>query len=171
MTPHGPDPNSIFSEALERPSGPERAAVLDEAWRGNEVVRTKVDALVAAFDQAGRYLAERPRGRRPPTPDGTIPFPKTSPPQDMSIATTTTHPRPTQPTPTGPRKSPIRKRSPRRGRRPQRSSTARRPTSPANSSEVARSPGDTHCGKFSARAGWAPCIVLTRRSRSGGRWR
>jgi hypothetical protein len=171
MTPHGPDPKSIFSEALERPSGPERTAFLDGACRGNEVVRTKVDALVAAFDQAGRYLAVRPEGAAAANPgrDNTV---HENEPASRHVDSDDDHTSETDAT------------DAHRATETSDSKTLPSPRTAART--IAHSAqadlagqfvggraiaGRYSCGKFSARAGWAPCIVLIRRSRSGGRWR
>jgi hypothetical protein len=55
-----PDLKSLFCEALERPRGPERDAYLDDACRGNPEIKAAVEELLAAHDQAGRFLAQRP---------------------------------------------------------------------------------------------------------------
>ncbi len=55
-----PDLKSLFCEALERPGGPERDAYLDDACRGNPGLKAGVEQLLAAHDQAGRFLAQGP---------------------------------------------------------------------------------------------------------------
>ncbi len=60
MTSPDPDLKSLFCEALERPSGPERDAYLEDACRGNPALKAGVEALLAAHDQAGRFLAQGP---------------------------------------------------------------------------------------------------------------
>ncbi len=64
-----PDTNlkSLFCEALERPGGPERDAYLEDACRGNPALKAGVEELLAAHDQAGRFLAQGPKG---PVADG-----------------------------------------------------------------------------------------------------
>ena len=64
-----PDVNlkSLFCEALERPGGPERDAFLEDACRGNPALKAGVEGLLAAHDQAGRFLAQGPEG---PVADG-----------------------------------------------------------------------------------------------------
>ena len=67
MTSPDPDLKSLFCEALERPSGPERDAYLEDACRGNPALKAGVEELLAAHDQAGRFLAQGPEG---PVADG-----------------------------------------------------------------------------------------------------
>ncbi len=62
MTSPAPDLKSIFCEALERPGGPERDAYLEDACRGNPALKAGVEELLAAHDQAGRFLAQGPEG-------------------------------------------------------------------------------------------------------------
>ena len=50
------DEESIFIAALERTSLAERAGYLDEACAGNAQLRSNVDALLAAHDEAGDFL-------------------------------------------------------------------------------------------------------------------
>src|SRR5262245_13474821 len=49
----------VFFAALERPSPAARAAYLDEACAGDEALRRRVEALLAAHPQVGHFL-ERP---------------------------------------------------------------------------------------------------------------
>src|SRR5262249_27372224 len=49
----------IFFAALEKAGSAERAAYLDEACAGNEGLRRRVEALLAAHPQVGQFL-ERP---------------------------------------------------------------------------------------------------------------
>ena len=67
MTSPDPDLKSLFCEALERPGGPERDAYLEDACRGNPALKAGVEELLAAHDQAGRFLAQGPEG---PVADG-----------------------------------------------------------------------------------------------------
>ena len=67
MTSPDPDLKSLFCEALERPGGPERDAFLEDACRGNPALKAGVEGLLAAHDQAGRFLAQGPKG---PVADG-----------------------------------------------------------------------------------------------------
>ena len=60
MASPDPDLKSLFCEALERPGGPERGAYLEDACRGNPALRAGVEGLLAAHDQAGRFLAQGP---------------------------------------------------------------------------------------------------------------
>ena len=62
MTSPDPDLKSLFCEALERPGGPERDAYLEDACRGNPALKAGVEELLAAHDQAGRFLAQGPGG-------------------------------------------------------------------------------------------------------------
>src|SRR5262245_29275263 len=47
---------TIFSEALERPDGPERVAYLDEACRGDAALRAQVDGLLRDHEGIGHFL-------------------------------------------------------------------------------------------------------------------
>src|SRR5437667_10451185 len=49
----------IFFAALEKAAPAERAAYLEEACAGNEALRRRVEALLAAHPQVGQFL-ERP---------------------------------------------------------------------------------------------------------------
>jgi serine/threonine protein kinase/tetratricopeptide (TPR) repeat protein len=51
-----PGLKTIFSEALEQPDGPERAAYLDEACRGDVELRAQVEALLRDHQRIGRFL-------------------------------------------------------------------------------------------------------------------
>src|SRR5262245_6071636 len=54
-----PDPQrveSVFAAALERASGPERAAYLDQACAGDPALRQRVEALLRAHAEAGPFL-------------------------------------------------------------------------------------------------------------------
>jgi WD40 repeat protein len=59
MTGTNADIKTIFLEALDLPTGSERAAYLDRACDGSGDVRARVEALLAAVGQAGSFL-ERP---------------------------------------------------------------------------------------------------------------
>jgi eukaryotic-like serine/threonine-protein kinase len=47
---------SIFMDALERESPPERSAYLDDACNGDAALRQRVEALLASHEQAGSFL-------------------------------------------------------------------------------------------------------------------
>jgi hypothetical protein len=47
---------TIFNEALGRQDGPERAAYLDEACRGDVGLRLQVEALLSDHQQLGQFL-------------------------------------------------------------------------------------------------------------------
>jgi tetratricopeptide (TPR) repeat protein len=51
-----PKLKTIFTEALVRQEGPERAAYLDEAWRGDPELRAQVEALLRDHERIGRFL-------------------------------------------------------------------------------------------------------------------
>ena len=51
-----PELKTIFSEALVRQGGPERAAYLDEACRGDAELRAQVEALLRDHERIGRFL-------------------------------------------------------------------------------------------------------------------
>ena len=53
---HSPGLKTIFTEALARQGGPERAAYLDEACRGDAELRERVGALLRDHEQIGRFL-------------------------------------------------------------------------------------------------------------------
>src|SRR5215216_4159581 len=53
---NSPQLKTIFSEALVRQEGPERAAYLDEACRGDAELRAQVEALLNDHDRIGRFL-------------------------------------------------------------------------------------------------------------------
>jgi serine/threonine protein kinase len=50
------DLKGLFCEALDRPTGPERSAYLDDACRGAPALRAQVEELLKAHDRAGRFL-------------------------------------------------------------------------------------------------------------------
>src|SRR5687768_12810348 len=56
---------TIFTEALSRPSGPERDGYLRQACAGNADLRTAVDALLAAHQRGDGILEASPIGRQP----------------------------------------------------------------------------------------------------------
>jgi eukaryotic-like serine/threonine-protein kinase len=56
MPDDNPELMTIFGEALERTNSSARAAYLDEACKGNLILRRRVEALLAAHDGAGRFL-------------------------------------------------------------------------------------------------------------------
>ncbi len=74
MASPDPDLKSLFCEALERPGGPERDAYLEDACRGNPALKAGVEGLLAAHDQAGRFLAQGPER---PVADGLETLPAT----------------------------------------------------------------------------------------------
>jgi serine/threonine protein kinase/tetratricopeptide (TPR) repeat protein len=51
-----PDAKSIFCEALDRPTGSDRAAYLEAACRGDAALRSRVEALLLAYLDAGTFL-------------------------------------------------------------------------------------------------------------------
>src|SRR5262249_2009045 len=53
---------SLFHEALARPSGPEREQFLDAACAGNPGLRSAVAALLSAHDESGEFLGPPPAG-------------------------------------------------------------------------------------------------------------
>src|SRR5262245_17620949 len=58
MTERSPA-EDVFFTALEKGSAEERAAYLDVACAGNEALRRRVEAMLAAYPQVGQFL-ERP---------------------------------------------------------------------------------------------------------------
>src|SRR6478752_795797 len=50
------DPKAIFFAALDQPSAAERSRYLDTACSGDSQLRSRVDQLLAAHDQAGQFL-------------------------------------------------------------------------------------------------------------------
>ena len=57
MTTSQPDLKALFLGALERPEGPERAAYLADACRGEASLRAQVEELLEAHVRAGVFLA------------------------------------------------------------------------------------------------------------------
>jgi serine/threonine protein kinase/tetratricopeptide (TPR) repeat protein len=51
---------TVFSTALERETGPDREACLDEACAGNANLRARVEALLRAHERAGEFLESAP---------------------------------------------------------------------------------------------------------------
>src|SRR5947208_484086 len=66
---------TIFSEALVRPGGPERAAYLDEACRGDAGLRAQVETLLDDHERIGRFLG---------TSSGSIPSAEQGP-EDLRV--------------------------------------------------------------------------------------
>ena len=62
MTHPKPDEREIFCEALERPTTRERAEYLDEVCGDDAAFRARVEALLNAHQEAGRFLAGVPGG-------------------------------------------------------------------------------------------------------------
>src|SRR5579883_485747 len=56
MNAWDPEVNNLFLDALEAASAEERRAFLDRACGGNSELRARVEALIAASDQAGSFL-------------------------------------------------------------------------------------------------------------------
>jgi eukaryotic-like serine/threonine-protein kinase len=56
MNPKAPVPDEIFFEALERGSPEERAAYLDEACGADPDLRRRIERLLAAHPEVGRFL-------------------------------------------------------------------------------------------------------------------
>ena len=56
MNRGGPDVKAIFTAALDVPAGPERDAYLDAACGGDDGLRRRVEALLAALERAGDVL-------------------------------------------------------------------------------------------------------------------
>ena len=51
-----PDAKAIFGEARDRPTGSDRAAYLEGACRGDAALRSRVEALLLAYLDAGNFL-------------------------------------------------------------------------------------------------------------------
>jgi hypothetical protein len=62
---------TIFFAALEKESPGDRAAYLDEACRGDDELRRRVERLLGAHPNVGSFLQE-PLAERPPPPPGTL---------------------------------------------------------------------------------------------------
>jgi eukaryotic-like serine/threonine-protein kinase len=60
MESNKPDLKSIFSEALERPAGPERLAYLEGVCGDDPVLRARADELLFAYARAGGFLGSSP---------------------------------------------------------------------------------------------------------------
>ena len=58
------DAKEIFLEAIERQSPEELACFLDEACAGDQAVRSRVESLLRAHEQAGRFLNTGSLARR-----------------------------------------------------------------------------------------------------------
>ena len=52
-----PDLKALFTEALARPAGAGRSAYLDDTCRDDPALRTRVESLLLAHEQAGSFLA------------------------------------------------------------------------------------------------------------------
>src|SRR5437868_4860440 len=50
------DPKAIFFAVLDQPSAAERSRYLDTACGGDSQLRSRVEQLLAAHDQAGQFL-------------------------------------------------------------------------------------------------------------------
>src|SRR5215467_11616916 len=61
-----PGLKTIFNEALERPDGPERAAYLDEACRGDAELRAQVEGLLSDHERIGHFLGTAAGSIHPP---------------------------------------------------------------------------------------------------------
>jgi serine/threonine protein kinase/tetratricopeptide (TPR) repeat protein len=57
MNPPQPDVKALFNEALDRPDGPDRLAYLDQACSENPALRSQLETLLKAHDEAGGFLA------------------------------------------------------------------------------------------------------------------
>lgn len=75
MADSAPDIKAIFLEALDHRAPAERSSYLDRACAGAPEVRGRVEALLAAIDQAGNFL-EQPALTRGPVP---VPVPVPEP--------------------------------------------------------------------------------------------
>ncbi len=51
---------SVFDRAAECESAEHRKAYLDDACAGNRELRSRVESLLEAYDQAGEFLENRP---------------------------------------------------------------------------------------------------------------
>ncbi len=56
MLPSQTELKALFLGALDRPVGPDRAAYLDDACRGEASVRAQVEELLEAHERAGIFL-------------------------------------------------------------------------------------------------------------------
>jgi serine/threonine protein kinase/tetratricopeptide (TPR) repeat protein len=63
------DEETIFTEALAKPSPQERSAFLDQACGGNVALRQRVEVLLAALDRAGSFLESPPADLSPTSVD------------------------------------------------------------------------------------------------------
>jgi serine/threonine protein kinase/tetratricopeptide (TPR) repeat protein len=66
MTDASPEMMSIFAAALERPAGGDRAAYLVEACGADHEMRSRIDALLSAHDEAGGFLRPESEANAPP---------------------------------------------------------------------------------------------------------
>jgi eukaryotic-like serine/threonine-protein kinase len=74
MEPQPPSAKAVFDHALEIESVAERASYLDQACAADPPLRQKVEALLAAYQQAGSFLEAGPAGGA-----GTLDQPVTEP--------------------------------------------------------------------------------------------
>src|SRR6478609_3825656 len=88
-----PQLKTIFGEALARQDGPERAAYLDEACRGDAGLRAQVEALLDDHGRIGRFLG---------TATGAIPSAGHGP-EDLGVGDITRAEAPDTRGPAGPR--------------------------------------------------------------------
>jgi WD40 repeat protein/serine/threonine protein kinase len=65
MNDHSDTIELLFARALEKPSSQGRAAYLDEACAGNSALRSRVEALLRAHEQAENFLQEQPQWPQP----------------------------------------------------------------------------------------------------------
>ena len=87
MNPPETDLTAIFREALDHPAGPERSAYLDRACPEDATLRSQLESLLKAHDEAGGILGPpvKPQGEGPvvaelpvvapaPLPEGTLDY-------------------------------------------------------------------------------------------------
>src|SRR5262249_16201212 len=78
---------SLFTAALDHAEGPERSAYMDNACGGDSALRARVEALLLAHAQAGRFLAPDAPNNPTATISTTTPLPaKTGPAAGMLVA-------------------------------------------------------------------------------------
>src|SRR5689334_16989834 len=61
-----PRANEVFLQAVESPSGPARAALLDSSCGDDAELRRQVEVLLKAHDDAGSFLDHPPLGAETP---------------------------------------------------------------------------------------------------------
>src|SRR5215207_2105670 len=78
MGPADPHLMTLFASALDRAAAADRAAYLDAACGPDAGLRARVEALLRAHDQAGRFLEPAPGGEANTNTPAAPPHPETA---------------------------------------------------------------------------------------------